>query len=59
MRLPTSFIGRRREGRWYCEGEIVDGKWTYSMLLFWGEVRKGRRPLQKGKRACEAVCGGS
>jgi hypothetical protein len=27
MRLPASFIGRRREGRWYCGGEIVDGKW--------------------------------
>jgi hypothetical protein len=43
MRLSMPFIGQRREGRWYREGETVDGEWSYSMLLFWGEERKGQR----------------
>jgi hypothetical protein len=42
MRLPTPFIGRRREGRWYRGGETVDSEWSYSMLSF-----------RKGKGACE------
>jgi hypothetical protein len=45
MRLLASFIGWRREGRWYCEGETVDGEWSYSMLSFWREERKRWRPF--------------
>jgi hypothetical protein len=28
MRLPTAFIGRRREWRWYRGGEMVDEEWS-------------------------------
>jgi hypothetical protein len=34
MRLPTSFIWQRREGRWYRGGEMVNGEWSYAMLSF-------------------------
>jgi hypothetical protein len=57
MRLPTHFIGRRREGRWYRGWEMVDSKLSYSMLPFSGEERKGQHPFQKGKGACEAAPG--
>jgi hypothetical protein len=40
MMLPTPFTGRRREGRQYCGGKIVNGEWSYSMLLFQREERK-------------------
>jgi hypothetical protein len=46
MRLPVPFIGQRREGRRYHGGEMVDGEWSYSMLLFWGEERKDHHPFQ-------------
>jgi hypothetical protein len=34
MRLLMPFRGRRREGRRYHGGEMVDGEWRYSMLPF-------------------------
>jgi hypothetical protein len=40
MALPTPFIGRRREGRQYRGGKIVNGEWSYSMLSFQREERK-------------------
>jgi hypothetical protein len=46
MRLPTPFIGWRREERWYRGGEMVNGEWIYSILKFW-----------KGKGACEEALG--
>jgi hypothetical protein len=39
VRLPTPFIGRRREGG------------GSSMLPFSGKERKGQHPFQKGKGA--------
>jgi hypothetical protein len=53
IRLPTSFIGRRREGRRYRAGEMVHIEWSYSMLSFWREERKGHHPFQKEKGGCE------
>jgi hypothetical protein len=33
-RLLVPFVARRREGRWYRGGEIIDSEWSYSMLPF-------------------------
>jgi hypothetical protein len=55
MRFSMPFIGRKREGRWYREGEMIEGEWSSSMLLFWVEERKGQRSFQKGKGACDYV----
>jgi hypothetical protein len=51
------FIGRRREGRRYYGGELVDNKWSSSMLPFLGEERKGQCPFKKGKGAYGAALG--
>jgi hypothetical protein len=41
MRLTTTFIWQRREGIRYRGGEMVNGEWSYSMLPFQEEERKG------------------
>jgi hypothetical protein len=56
MRLPTPFIWWR-DKKWYRGGEMVDGEWSYSMLPFRGEERKGQHLFQKGKGACETALG--
>jgi hypothetical protein len=43
MRLPTPFIWQRREERWYRGREMIDSEWSFSILLFHGEERKGHR----------------
>jgi hypothetical protein len=55
MRFSMPFIGRKREERWYREGEMIEGEWSSSMLLFWVEERKGQCSFQKGKGACDYV----
>jgi hypothetical protein len=57
MRLLTPFIWQRREGKQYCGGETVDGEWSYSILSFQGEERKGWRLFWKGKGASEVALG--
>jgi hypothetical protein len=49
MRLPTYFIGQRREGKRYRGGETVDGEWSSSMLPFWGERGRGITRFKKRK----------
>jgi hypothetical protein len=56
-KLSMPFIGQMMERRLYRGGEMIDDEWNYSMLLFWGEERKGQHPFQKGKGACEAPLG--
>jgi hypothetical protein len=41
MRLPFPSIGRRRVGRWCRGGETINDKWSYSMLPFVREERRG------------------
>jgi hypothetical protein len=55
MILLMLFIGRRKEGRQYRGGETVNGKWSYLMLPFQGEERKGQHPFRKGKGVDEAA----
>jgi hypothetical protein len=55
MRLPVTFIGRRREGRRYRGGEMVHDECSSSMVLFWGEEGKRQHPFRKGKGAHEAA----
>jgi hypothetical protein len=50
-------MGEGGEGRWYCGGETVDNEWSYSMLLFQREERKGQRLFWKGKGACKVALG--
>jgi hypothetical protein len=55
MMLLVPFIGRKREGRRYRGRETVDDEWSYSILPFWREEKKGQHSFWKGKGACEAA----
>jgi hypothetical protein len=57
MILSVPFIGRKRERRRYHGGETTDDEWSYSMLPFQREERKGQHLFWKGKGACEATLG--
>jgi hypothetical protein len=57
MRLPTPFIERRREGRRYHGGEMIDDEWSYLILPFRGEERNGQHPFRNGKGTCEEAPG--
>jgi hypothetical protein len=50
VRLLVPFIGWR-EGRRCCGGETIDSEWSFLMLPFQGEERKGQRPVSKGERS--------
>jgi hypothetical protein len=47
VRLLVPFIGRRREGRWCRGGVMTNCEWSSLMLHFWGEERKGQRPVSE------------
>jgi hypothetical protein len=43
-------LGRNtREGRWYRGVETVDSEWSYSMLQFWEEERRGNTHFRRWK----------
>jgi hypothetical protein len=47
---PDVFYRAKEGGEtWYHGRETVDGEWSYSMLLFQGEERKGSAYFRRGK----------